>query len=97
MKTLDQIQRVLRTQLPRLQEEFQVETLGIFGSYVRREALPDSDLDLLVSFRRPIGLLRFMALEERLSDLVGVPVDLVTRKALKPRLGQRILGEVSYL
>ena len=97
MQTLDQIQQVLRAQLPRLQEEFQVESLGVFGSYARREAGPESDLDLLVSFHRPIGLLRFMALEERLSDLVGVPVDLVTRKALKPRLGRRILKEVSYL
>ncbi|NJL27473.1 MAG: nucleotidyltransferase family protein [Thermoanaerobaculia bacterium] len=84
----------LRRELPRLAEEYHVATLGIFGSYVRHEQHPGSDLDLLVTFSRPLGLLRFSALANSLSDLLGLRVDLVMKSALKPRIGERILAEV---
>jgi len=65
-----------------------------FGSYVRQEQAADSDVDVLISFSEPPGLLRFIALENHLTDLLGIQVDLVMRDALKPHLGQRILQEV---
>jgi predicted nucleotidyltransferase len=67
----------------------------LFGSFARGESDARSDLDLLVEFDdRPLTLLQFVALEEELSDLLGVKVDLVERQALKPRIGRRILDEL---
>ena len=85
---------VLRRQLPLLAQRYQVGSLGVFGSYVRDEQCTGSDLDLLVTFEEPPGLLKFIELENYLSDLLGVKVDLVMRTALKPRIGERILREV---
>jgi predicted nucleotidyltransferase len=60
---------------------------------VRGDERPASDLDVLVTFEESPGLLRFMELENYLSDLLGVMVDLVMRSALKPGIGERILEE----
>ena len=92
---LEHVRRILQNHLPTLTEEYHVRSLGIFGSYVRQEQTSESDLDVLVSFSEPPSLLRFIALESHLSDLLGIQVDLVMRDALKPHLGQRILQEVS--
>lgn len=83
----------LRKELPRLRREYGVSRLRVFGSFVRGEALPGSDLDLLVEFASPPSLFRFVTLEQELSDLLGVSVDLVMRDGLKPTLGRRILDE----
>jgi len=84
----------LRQHLPALREKFRVRSLGVFGSYVRGEQRQGSDLDLLVSFEEAPGLLTFLTLENQLSDLLGVPVDLVMEDALKPRIGARVRREV---
>ena len=87
--------QTLRQHLPELQERYGVAYLGLFGSYVRGEEEEDSDLDLLVEFDdRPMGLFGFVALEDYLSELLDVKVDLVMRRALKRRIGKRILEEV---
>ena len=83
----------LRELKPELADEYQIETLALFGSYLRQEQRPGSDLDLLVTFREPPGMFRSMQLENYLSDRLGVKVDLVMRSALKPRIGQSILRE----
>lgn len=96
--TLPQIIEELRAVLPDLQERYGVTSLGIFGSYVRGEETPESDVDLLVEFdERPLTLLQFIALENELSDRLQVPVDLVEKGTLKPVLGQQILKEVMVL
>ena len=84
----------LREHLPDLLKRYGVRTLGVFGSYARNEARPRSDLDLLVEFDHPPSLLRFITLEQDLTDLLGVKVDLVMKDALKPSIGRRILSEV---
>ena len=78
-------------------DRYQITSLGVFGSYVRGEARPDSDLDLLVEFRETPSLLEFTYLENELSDLLRVKVDLVMKSALKPAIGRRILAEVQPL
>jgi len=88
------VKRTLEQKLPLLRERYNIESLGLFGSYVRHEQSSESDLDVLVSFLEPPGLLQFVALENYLSDLLGIQVDLVMRDALKAHLGQRILREV---
>ncbi len=84
----------LREQLPLLSERYHVQSLGVFGSYVRDEQRTDSDVDVLVTFDTPPSLLKFIELENYLSDVLGVHVDLVMKDALKPRIGERILSEV---
>ncbi|WP_305046881.1 nucleotidyltransferase family protein [Geoalkalibacter sp.] len=87
----------LHNHLHELRQQFGVGKIGIFGSYARNEQRPESDIDLLVEFVHPVGFVQFMRLEAHLQDLLGKKVDLVTRKALKPRMGKRILAEVRYV
>ncbi len=88
---------ILRRHLPELREKYSVSYLGIFGSYIRGEQTKDSDLDVLVQFDKKSGLFKYIELEDYLSDLLGVKVDLVMKSALKPNIGKRILNEVVAL
>jgi predicted nucleotidyltransferase len=92
-RTLDNIRAALRELLPTLRAEYHASSLAVFGSYVHHAAGAASDVDLLVTFSDPPGLLRFVELEGFLSTRLGVKVDLVMRDALKPRIGQRVLAE----
>lgn len=85
---------LLRRNLPRLRKAYHVRTLGLFGSRVRREERPESDLDILVTFEETPGLLKLIALENELTDLLGVKVDLVMEDGLKPWIAERIKDEV---
>ncbi|MCP3957331.1 MAG: nucleotidyltransferase family protein [bacterium] len=91
--SLDALRKRLRSLIPELSDKYQIESLALFGSYVRREQTADSDLDLLVTFHEPPGMFGFVQLENHLSDKLGVKVDLVMKSALKPRIGERILLE----
>ena len=96
--TLEEILNALRAHLPELGERYGITSLGVFGSYVRGEQRSRSDLDILVEFdQRPLTLLQFIALENELSDRLGIRVDLVEKSALKPAIGRRILQEVVTL
>lgn len=87
--------QTLRTHLPQLRECYGVRSLWVFGSYVHGEEDEASDLDLLVELDdRPLSLIKFIALERYLSDLLGVKVDLVEKDVLKPTIGRCILEEV---
>ena len=85
--------------MKRNSKKYGIKEVGIFGSYLRGEAGEESDVDILVEFKpdAKISLLDFVELENYLSDLLGVKVDLVERSALKPRIGKQILSEVVYL
>jgi len=91
--SLEQVLEVLRQQIPVLTERYGVESLEVFGSYVRSEQKKDSDLDILVTFKEDPSLLTYIAIENYLSDLLGVKVDLVMKDSLKPKIGQQILRE----
>ena len=97
MKTVAEIKKLLELNKSELRVRYGVKDIGIFGSYVREEQTETSDIDVLVEFEKPIGLLEFVGLKNHLSDLLGVKVDLVMKKALKPRIGDRILNEVVYV
>ena len=84
----------LRTLKPELAVRYKVKKIGLFGSFVRGEQSTTSDIDLLVEFEAPIGLFKFLELEEYLAAQLGRKVDLVSRKALKPRIGSYILKEL---
>jgi predicted nucleotidyltransferase len=97
MITIDEIKKILAKNKDELAGKYNVQDIGVFGSYVRGEQVKGSDLDVLVTFREPIGLFKFLGLEYRLEELLGVKVDLVSKNALKPRIGERILREVVYV
>lgn len=97
MKSLADTQKLLEEHKPVLMQKFHVKTLGIFGSYVRGEQTPRSDIDVLVEFFKPVSFFTFLEFEEHLSQLLGTKVDLVTKKALKPAIGEAILKQVQYI
>jgi predicted nucleotidyltransferase len=97
MKTFEKLKDTLAEHKQELRDRFKVEEIGFFGSYVREEQKKKSDLDVLVSFSETIDLFAFVELENYLSDILGVKVDLVMKDALKPRLKERILSEAVYL
>ncbi len=97
MKNLNEIKKILEENKAELRKRFRVKKIGVFGSYARNEQKNKSDLDILVEFSEPIGLFEFMDLEDYLVDLVGVKIDLVSKKALKPNIGKQILSEVAYV
>jgi hypothetical protein len=66
----------------------------MFGSYLRHEQCAESDLDLLVTFDELPSLLKFIELENHLTDILGIKVDWVMADTLKPHIGERILAEI---
>ena len=84
---VDRIRVVLAGHKQELRERFKVKDVGVFGSYVKGKQRKKSDIDKLVEFEEPVGLFDFIGLEEYLASLLGVKVDLVSKKALKPRIG----------
>jgi predicted nucleotidyltransferase len=90
--TREEIQRLLSEQRAEL-TSLGVRCLHVFGSVARGESAPNSDVDLLVDFDRPIGLFHFFRVQQRLERILGSRVDLVMREAVKPQLRDRILGE----
>jgi hypothetical protein len=74
-------------------DAFGVRSLSLFGSVARGEERPDSDIDILVEFKRVGGLFEFVRLKNYLEKTLGQPVDLVTPDALKPQLREKILRE----
>jgi predicted nucleotidyltransferase len=92
--TVEKYHSVLRRELPTLKRQYNIATLGLFGSYVRGTQRYDSDLDVLVTFDEMPSLFRLIELQDYLSDLLGIKVDLVLRESLKARIGERIRREV---
>jgi len=75
-----------------------VRRLGVFGSFAHGQQRKDSDVDLLVEFEEGSKTFdHFMGLALLLEDLFGRKVELVTREALSPYIGPRILREVEYV
>ncbi|CAK8710881.1 MAG: DNA polymerase beta [Candidatus Electrothrix sp. AU1_5] len=95
--SLDAIKHRLAEQKSLLKNKYKIIRLGIFGSYIRGEQQSGSDVDVLIDYDKAPSLIELIEIENMLSDLLGLKVDLVTSKGLKPQLRQRILDEVVYL
>jgi predicted nucleotidyltransferase len=94
--TRDDILRLLsdhRDELARLG----VQTLALFGSVAREEMRAESDVDLLVDFRGPATFDRYAELSLLLEDLLGRPIDLVTRRSLHPSLWPSVEKDALYV
>jgi len=96
MKYVEKTKKKLEELKPSLEEKFKVKSIGIFGSRIRGEEEKESDLDVLVEFEESadLSLLGFIRLENHLSEELGIKVDLVEKRTLKPRIGKHILEEV---
>ncbi len=96
MKTNIEIENKLKELKPMLHQNYFVDKIGYFGSYSRGEQKEDSDIDVLVSFYKPLGW-EFFDLQELLEKELSLKVDLVSDKALKTQLRQTILNSVKYV
>ncbi len=93
-RDIEEILATLRIHRDEFRTQYGVRSLGVFGSYVRGEDSPDSDLDLLVEYDEAPSLFQFVRFQYRLSELMGMRVDLVMKSALRPAIGEVILAEV---
>ena len=91
--SLEDFKQLLRDNLDDLRREYRIASLWLFGSYVRGEQHKRSDLDILVKFEDVPTLPKFISLERRLCEVTGIRVDLVSVRALKGEIGERILQE----
>lgn len=91
-----EIEQKLKAIKPILAEQFYVSEIGYFGSYAMQQQTNQSDLDLLVSFSKPIGW-SFFTLEKFLEQALGISIDLVTKDALKQQIKSEILNQVIYI
>ena len=81
----------LRDQVIALLEPYEPLRIGVFGSFARGENTKESDLDILISFKSQVGLLKLVQIQQELGDRLGIEVDLVTENSLKnPRLKEYI-------
>jgi len=99
MKTIDEIKTLLEELKPILRQKYQVETIGVFGSYSRKEQKSKSDIDILVTFVEPndIDLIDFIEIKQFLSRKLKMKVDLVRENSLKPIIRDKILEETIYI
>lgn len=91
-----ELERKLELLKPILYSTYYVEKIGVFGSFARGEQTKNSDVDILVSFYKPIGW-AFFDLKEFLEKELDRKVDLVTKNAIKRQLESTILSEVQYI
>ena len=90
---LEAVQSVLRDHQAFIYDRFRITDLLIFGSYARREQTEQSDVDILIRYERAPTLWMIFELREYLSELLGLPVDVVTEKGLNARMRSRVLAE----
>ncbi len=85
-----------QTQLASLCEQYNIKFLGLFGSYARGEADPNSDIDLLVEFSETPSLFQHVGIEQSLSETLfnNKKVDLVQRKSLNKYIAPHVLKDL---
>ncbi len=94
--TAETVLQTLRAQ-PQLFGTFQIKSLALFGSVAHNQATVASDLDFLVEFEGATTFDRYMDLKFFLEDLFGKPVDLVTKRSLKPQIADAVLQEAIHV
>ncbi len=92
----NEVMSILKQEMPYLIEHFHVSEIALFGSYARDEADLKSDIDILVAFSKTPGMISFMKLENYLTNIFCVKVDLVLKNALRPNIGKYVLREAIY-
>ncbi|MCK9417743.1 MAG: nucleotidyltransferase family protein [Nitrospirae bacterium] len=88
---------LLKKNKANIRKKFGVKQIGVFGSIARGTAKRGSDIDVLVEFERTVDFFEFIDLKEYLENMFERNVDLVTKKALKPLIKNKILDQVIYV
>lgn len=96
MKRLEELKEIIEQHKQELDQKFKVKNIAIFGSYTRGEQTKESDIDVLVEFKEPVGFL-FFHLADFLEEILGVKVDLVTPDAIKPNRRKYIIEDLTYV
>ena len=92
--TLEEIKQTLKEKMPEIKKIYGVKNLYIFGSYVRGEQRPDSDIDILVEFEKGKKTFRnYMGLRFYLEELLKGRIDLVVKEAVRDELKGYIYSE----
>ena len=95
-KTREEILKLLSQNKNQLENRFKVRRMALFGSYARGDQKPESDVDILVDIDPSVGL-EFVILAEQIEQLLGLPVELVSRRAIKPNKLKYIEQDLIYV
>ena len=95
--TLDEIRNILQNNKNYFEEKYFVDKFLLFGSYAKNQQTSDSDIDLLVSFTKPVDMFDFIDLQDFLSELFNKKIDLGTSNGLKKFVKDKILKEAIIL
>jgi len=96
MKELATIKEIIKELKPELEKKFHVSSIGVFGSVARNDSSENSDVDIIVDFSQPIGI-EFIDLADLLEEKFLEPVDLVSKKGIKPQYFSSIENEIVYV
>jgi len=94
MKNFIEIKELLKSHKKEFGEKYQIKDIGIFGSYVKGIQNKTSDIDILVTFGKPVSLLHIVSFENYLSDMLGIKVDVVPKNNIRKELKDSILKEM---
>ncbi|MDR1385639.1 MAG: nucleotidyltransferase family protein [Planctomycetaceae bacterium] len=97
MKQREYIFKKLKESKPFLEANYNINRLGVFGSYSRDEYTEESDVDILVEYSKPLSLFKVVEMVDYLQNILSKKVDLVSKKDIKDSLKLRILNEVIML
>ncbi len=97
MKKKEEVISVLKEKRSDLIQKYHITRIGIFGSVIRDEAGPDSDIDILVDFNDDASLLDHSGLKIYLEKIFGEPVDVVPERSIRAELKSSILSDVVYI
>jgi hypothetical protein len=97
IKDLNDVKNTLKYYKNHLHEKYKIKELGIFGSYVRGEQREKSDIDILVSFYEVPSLIKFIEIENYLSEELNIKTDLVRKESIRAEIKDQILSEVVFI
>jgi uncharacterized protein len=96
MKNIDGIRKIINLHRSELEEKYKVKNIAIFGSFTRGEQTEESDIDIIVDFTEPIGLL-FIHLSNYLENILGITVDLIALDGIKTNRKNYIMKSLIYV
>ena len=96
MTSLTEIKDTLIKNKQRLSEKYGLSFIAIFGSYCRGQQSEKSDIDILVDFKKPLGI-EFIDLAIELEKLLKIKVDLVSKNGVKPQYFKQIEQDLNYV
>ncbi|MCF7845575.1 MAG: nucleotidyltransferase family protein [Candidatus Pacebacteria bacterium] len=93
---MEKIIELIRKNKDSLKNTYNIEKIGIFGSFAKDNQNDSSDIDILVEFSEPIGYFKFIELEQFLEKVLGKKVDLATKNSLKLSIKKEVLKDTIY-